>query len=85
MLSRNPLNFRLKEEVTAADDAANNYTHWDFDEYDVFAELQSDVGCGDLEFFTIVENATFARCDRWVAEGHSRDEDPLMLNSEQCF
>ncbi len=77
--------FRLKEDVTAADDAANNYTRWDFDEYDVFADLQTEVGCGDLEFSTALDNARFARCDRWVAEGHSPDEEPLMLNTDQCY
>ena len=76
--------FRLKTEVTAADDLANNYTQWDFDDYDVFAELQEDVGCGDGEFFERVDNARLARCDRWFGEGHSPNEDPLMLNTEQC-
>jgi hypothetical protein len=76
--------FRLKVDVTAADDEANNYTHWDFDDYDVFAELQTDVGCGDGEFFTVLDNASHARCARWMTEGHSPDEDPLMLNTAQC-
>jgi hypothetical protein len=76
--------FRLKVHVTAADDEANNYTLWDFDDHDVFAELQTDVGCGDGEFFTRLDNASHARCARWMAQGHSPDEDPLMLNTAQC-
>lgn len=77
--------FRLKANVTAADDLQNNYTHWDFDDYDVFADLQFDIGCGDGEFFTRVDNAFLARCDRWFGEGHSPNENPLMLNTEQCL
>ena len=40
---------------------------------------------GDGEFFTVLENAKFARCDRWVAAGHSPDGEALMLNTEQCY
>jgi len=77
--------YRLKTGVTAADDLAHNYTQWDFDDYDVFGELQEDVGCGDGEFFERFDNARLARCDRWFGAGHSPDEDPLMLNTEQCL
>ncbi len=77
--------FRLKVDVTAEDDAENNYQHWDFDEYEVFSEIQADLNCSDAEFGEVIQNSQDARCHRWALDGHRPDEEPLMLNTAQCF
>lgn len=50
--------------LLGVDDVANNNTHSDIDEFDVFAELKGDAGCGNGEFFKVFNNARFARCNR---------------------
>ena len=69
--------------LIGVDDVANNNTHSDIDEFDVFAKLKGDAGCGNGEFFKVFNNARFARCNRWVADGHSAESQPLMPNTAQ--
>ena len=77
--------FRLKTDVTATEDAELELTHWDFPEYEVFSDLQADMDCSDAELGDVIQNSTDARCHRWVLDGHHLEEDPLMLNTAQCF
>lgn len=78
--------FRLKTDVTLAEDLANNLGDWDFQEYyDAFSDRQGDLGCSDQVFMEVLENSNDALCERWIAEGHHAYEEPLMLNTAQCL
>lgn len=48
------------------------------------ADRQSELDCTDAEVLGALESAAAQRCEEWLDEGHSLDEDPLLLNTLFC-
>ena len=80
--------FRVNTDRTLAEEEARAEDAYDtaFDiYYEVFSEMQGDLGCSDLEMMSVLQTASDERCQAWIDDGHSLDENPLLLNTAHCL
>lgn len=81
-------NFRVNNDRTAAEEEERVEDVYDtaFDiYYQTFSERQGDLECSDAEMMGVLQTAGDQRCQAWIDEGHSLDENPLLLNTAFCI